>query len=91
MQHVCHCSWTTEEHKTFGACMRAKGIRIAYCQSAAGRDYSAQKRWDKDLDSYAAARAEGIQPDSTRSHSVEMAKEWSDREGVAYGSPGGAE
>lgn len=88
MAHVCRCSWTAEPHATFGACMRSKGIRIAYCQSAKGRDFTAQKRWDKELDTYAAARKEGIQPDSTRLQAVEAAKEWSDREGVAYGSAG---
>ena len=68
--------------------MRAKNIRVAYCQSASGKDYSKQKRWDKDLDSYASVRRQGIQPDSTRANAVRKAVEWSDKEGKPYGSPG---
>jgi hypothetical protein len=70
--------------------MRSKNIKVAYCRSAAGKDYSTQKRWDKDLDAYAHARKEGMQPDSTRPDAVRKAVETSDKTGVAYGSARGA-
>lgn len=88
MPHQCHCSWVTFPHKTFGQCMRSKNIKVAYCQSAKGLDYSTQKRWDRDLDGYASARSEGMQPKSTNANDVQMAREWSDKEGVAYGIAG---
>lgn len=88
MGHVCNCSWITTPHKTFGECMRGKNIRVAYCQSASGRDYTAQKKWDKNLDKYASTRAEGIQPKTTNAFDIEMAQKISDSEGVAFGGTG---
>lgn len=81
--HVCRCAG--EDHPTFGACIRAKSLRVAYCQSASGRDYSAQKRWDKNLAEYASVRRQGIQPDTTRGPDVRRALEASQRAGEAYG------
>lgn len=83
MKHTCRCPG--EDHLTFGACIRAKGIRVAYCQSAAGRDSTTQKRWDKNLARYAAVRKQGIQPDSTRARDIDRAVTLSDRSGEAYG------
>lgn len=64
--------------------MRAKDLRVAYCQSASGRDYSAQKRWDRGLAEYASARRQGIQPESTKGSDVQRAMEASQRAGEAY-------
>jgi hypothetical protein len=73
-------------HPTFGACLRAKNLRIGYCRSATGGgDYSEQKRWDRELDDYRAARAQGIQPDGTRTHQIRRALDISDRTGKPYG------
>lgn len=66
--------------------MRAKNIRVAYCQSAAGRDFTAQKKWDKDLESYASARKQGVQPEGTTRSKIEYAKRASNEIGVAYGT-----
>lgn len=71
-------------HATFGECIRAKGLRIAYCNSAAGKDATAQKRNDADLDAYAAARSEGIQPAGTNRAQVEDARILSDLSGKAF-------
>ena len=81
--HVCRCS-VADPHTTFGQCMRWKGVRVAYCQSAANKDYTAQKRWDRDLDRYEAARRQGIQPETTLRSAVEAAERWSDKHGRAY-------
>jgi len=51
--------------KTFGQCIRNKGLRVGYCRSAAGYDKTTQNKWDSELSAYRAARAEGIQPDGT--------------------------
>ncbi len=83
---MCTSNCPTKDHKTWGECMRAKNLRVAYCQSAAGRDYSSQKKWDRDLQAYRDVRKEGIQPEGTTRGHVEMAKKISDRDGVAYGT-----
>lgn len=82
---MCTSGCPTKDHKTWGECMRDKNLRIAYCQSAAGKDYSSQKKWDSDLQAYRDVRKEGIQPDGTTRAHVEMAKKISDVDGVAYG------
>src|SRR5216117_1743510 len=82
--HVCRCKDSKVPHPTFGACMRAKNIRVAYCQSAAGQDYTQQKRWDQGLSAYADARRQGIQPESTRPSAVDTALRLSDARGEAY-------
>jgi hypothetical protein len=71
-------------HETFGACIRAKGIRVAYCQSAKGHDYSRQKAWDRELSEYASARAQGVQPGGTTIDQTRMALEISERQGSAF-------
>jgi len=73
-------------HATFGACLRAKNIRIGYAASARGLDRTREKRWDAELAAYADARRQGIQPDGTRLSQVRQALDISDRTGVAYGS-----
>lgn len=70
--------------KTFGECIRNKGLRIAYCQSAAGKDATAQKRWDSELAAYASARKEGIQPAGTKIGQITAARSISDKTGTAY-------
>jgi hypothetical protein len=73
-------------HATFGACLRSKNIRVGYCRSAAGGgDYTEQKKWDSELAAYRSARAQGIQPDGTRTQQIQKAVEISDKTGRAYG------
>lgn len=81
---ACSSTCPTGDHESFGACIRAKGLRVAYCQSADGRDYTAQKREDRALDEYATARAQGVQPHSIRPQAVRMAMEASERSGRAF-------
>ncbi len=80
--HVCRCQG--ESHPTWGGCIRAKGLRIAYCQSASGRDATGQKKWDRDLAAYADARRQGIQPATTNRSDVDTAVRLSDQRGEAF-------
>lgn len=80
----CSSGCPTQDHKTLGECMRSKGVRVAYCNSAKGADYTVQKKADRELTAYAEARKEGIQPQSTKMHHVEAAKRASDSTGVAF-------
>lgn len=82
--HRCRCEG--EQHPTFGACMRAKGVRVGYCRSAAGGlDYTREKAAERELEAYRRARKQGIQPDSTRTAAIRAALDISDRTGRAYG------
>lgn len=84
--HVCRCP--EGGHATFGACMRAKGIHIGYARSAAGLDATKEKRWTRELDAYADARRQGVQPAGTRLGQVEAAMRASEKTGIAYGATG---
>lgn len=57
--------------------------RIGYC-GAGGQDASAQKRWDAELDLYASAVKQGIQPETTQASGVRAALDWSEKTGKAY-------
>lgn len=85
--HVCRCS-AESPHPTFGACIRAKGLRIGYSRSAAGWDATREKAWTKDLDAYSAAKRQGVQPAGTSRRQVEAAMQASDMTGMAYGATG---
>lgn len=36
----CTSGCPTKDHATWGECVRAKGLRVAYCNSAKGHDYT---------------------------------------------------
>lgn len=80
----CSSGCLTKDHATYGECIRSKSFRIAYCQSASNLDASRQKRWDKELDAYRSAVAQGIEPDSTAGRDIRKAVEWSNETGIAY-------
>lgn len=65
-------------HATFGACLRAKNIQIGDL----GR--GAAKRWDSDLQAYADARAQGIQPSGVEREAVDRAVRISEGDGTAF-------
>lgn len=64
--------------------MRAKNIKVGYCRSHVGWDTTREKKWDANLESYRQARRDGIQPESTRAHHVDLARRASDIAGEAY-------
>lgn len=74
----CTSGCRTQSHATYAECLKSKNIRIGEV------DQTTQKKGDKALDAYAAARKEGIQPESTRAHHVERAVRISDQTGKAY-------
>lgn len=75
---------TPGAHGSYGECMRSKGTKVAYANSAKNLDATQQKKWDRELDAYRAARAEGIQPSGTSMKKVEDAKRISDLTGTAF-------
>lgn len=80
----CSSGCPTQDHKTLGECMRSKGIKVAYCNSTKGADYTRQKKADRELEAYAKARKEGIQPRSTKRRDIEAAVKASDKSGTAF-------
>ena len=81
---ACATSCPTQDHETFGACLRSQRQMIGYANSAGGMDLTAQKKWDRDLDFYKSARAQGVQPAGTKRHQVERAMDISNLTGKAY-------
>jgi hypothetical protein len=83
---MCKCSWANYGHQTYGECLRSKNLRIAYCGTGTNEknDYSRQRELDRDLDFYASARRQGIQPDSLKRDDVAYALDSSDKTGIAY-------
>lgn len=78
---ACASSCRTQDHPTYGACLRAKNLRT----SALGAEMlTTQKAADKTLDDYARARKYGIQPASTRAHDVQAAIQVSEMTGTAF-------
>jgi hypothetical protein len=78
----CSSSCLTGGHKSWGECVRAKGVQLS---PAVNGEYGArQKAWDKELDSYADARRQGVEPRGTKQHLIDEAMETSQATGVAY-------
>lgn len=80
----CRTGCRTKDHQSYAECLRAGAPSVMYANSANNRDYTAQKKWDRELDAYRAARAEGLQPAGTSMKKVEDAKRISDLTGTAF-------
>jgi hypothetical protein len=78
---ACSSSCRTQDHATYGACLRAKNLRTSALD---GEALVVQKRADKTLDDYARARKYGIQPASTRARDVQAAVRISEQTGNAF-------
>ncbi len=81
---TCRSGCPTQDHASYAECCRDSGLRVAYSQSSNGQDYSAQKRWDRELSEYRDLRRQGVQPDGTTRPALEHAKAMSDALGKPY-------
>lgn len=81
---ACTSGCPTQDHATWGECVRSKALRVAWANSAGGLDLTAEKRKNSELDAYRAARAQGIQPATTRRRDIEEAVRISDETGKAF-------
>ncbi len=81
---ACSSSCYTQDHASYGECLRSKNLKTAV--SIPGKDYdrSVQSSWDRRIDSYKSARADGIQPASTKSSDIDHAIRHSDATGTAF-------
>ena len=75
---ACRKGCPTQDHRSWGECARQSGIRV-------GRvDATTEKRWDRELDEYRAARRQGIQPEGTRLEQTRAALDASDALGRPF-------
>jgi len=81
---MCRTGCKTKDHATWGECARAARLRVAYC-GIGGGDATEQKQWDQELSLYRSARAQGVQPDGTKTHQIVAALKASEAAGAAYG------
>jgi len=71
MSANCSITCRTKDHKTFGECMRAKGLKIS---PRISDSYSTkQKTWDRELDSYESAVRQGVHPEGTTQAKIDKA------------------
>ena len=82
---ACRAGCQTQDHASWGECLRAAQVRTYHVAVSKGYDGTAQKKWDRELDSYYNARKEGMRPDGTTTRKIEEAKRLSDNAGAAYG------
>ena len=76
-----HSKHTTYVDDCFGC--KAKTLELS-TGDAAGNKGMSTKKWNAELDGYADARSQGMQPAGTTKKAVQEAKEASDKLGVAY-------
>lgn len=82
---MCRAGCKTQNHASWGDCLRDAGVRTYLASPSKGLDGTAQKRWDNELELYRKARKEGIQPEGTTLGKVTEAVRKSDEAGMAYG------
>lgn len=67
----CSSSCLTRDHKTWGECVRGKGLRLS---PAVNDGYATRQRtWDRELDGYQSAVRQGLEPKGTKQHHVDAA------------------
>lgn len=76
----CASACMTRDHKTFGECMRAKGLQIQPNIMGA----QVNKQGESELQAYRDARAQGIKPAGTTRAKVDEAVRISQETGKAY-------
>lgn len=81
---ACSSSCRTRDHESYGDCLRSKNLKTAVSIPGKGYDRSREKAWSSRLDSYRAARAQGITPTGTKTSQIKAAVEFSDKTGTAF-------
>ncbi len=67
----CTSGCLSQDHESWGECVRAKGLQVSPHINEA---YSVrQKAWDSELDHYAGAVRQGLEPASTKRKAVDKA------------------
>lgn len=67
----CASSCATQDHKTYGECLRAKNLQLSPQVNDAYA--TRQNAWDSELDHYKSALDQGLNPPSTKRAAVDKA------------------
>jgi hypothetical protein len=78
MVSKCSSGCPTQDHSSWGECVRSKGLHIGQV------DATEQRLWDRELDLYKSARSQGVQPAGTTTTKIREALDISDVTGKAY-------
>ena len=82
----CRSGCPTQDHANWGECLRASNIQMNAGDASGGmvRSGWTHKKWDGELQAYRDARAQGIQPKSTKMKDIRAAVEISNKTGKAF-------
>lgn len=82
---TCSNGCPTQDHGSYGECMRSKRQMVGFARSAYGADKTRDKLHERELTLYRELRAQGIQPDGTGMAKLKFAERMSAETGMAYG------
>jgi hypothetical protein len=75
---MCSSGCPTQDHASYGECLRSKTARVAYANSVNGWDATKQRRWDGELSRYRALVASGVEPKGTTHRDMDRAERQAD-------------
>lgn len=83
---ACRSGCPTQDHNNWGDCLRASNLQLNTGDANGNlvRSGWTNKKWDGELKEYRDARAQGIQPKSTKTADIRQAVKISNDTGVAY-------
>lgn len=76
---ACSSGCRTKDHKSYGACLKSKGIQIEGVEA-----HDVNRKIRSDVEEYVDARREGIQPESISLKDTMMARRITEATGVPY-------
>lgn len=82
----CRSGCPTKDHANWGECLKASNIQMNAGDASSGMIKSGwtNKKWDAELQAFRDAKAQGIQPKSTKMKDIRAAVEISNKTGVAF-------
>lgn len=80
----CTSGCRTKDHASYAECLKDKGVGAVGVDISKGHEASRQKKWDRELDAYADARRQGVQPAGTKMRDVDAAMAISNETGKAF-------
>ncbi len=83
---ACRTGCPTQDHSNWGECLRSANLAMNAGDAKGGfvdNGYT-QRKWNAELKAYKDARAEGIQPKSTKMKDIKAAVAASDKLGKAF-------
>lgn len=77
---ACTAACPTKDHSSYGACLRSKRLSVTGLESTSPSfTRESERKWNAELDAYASARKEGLQPQGTSMTQVDAAKRAADQ------------